>query len=248
MDHCHRKLHTIDADLVSDIRHITAQRRRVSFVRTGVGALTQAHAQISEIEARQAKGPKLALLKSVTIPSVAPRNAGVAPTSPPETPLRRDKRYVASEVPWLRRARFKYGADVQILDISASGIRVTHFDAIAIAAPVVFELSTTTGTIFVEGRVIHCREVELSGWLSYEIGCRFARTLPWFAQDHSGTADGELYDLLQTPTEEPRRTPLRREPLWIEYMIASHCELAAGVWLAVSLVLVMADWAAKLSK
>ena len=173
-------------------------------------------------------------------------DGGVATNPPEQTPLRRDRRYSASDVPWLRRARFKYGADVQILDISANGIRVTHFDEIAIAAPVVFEFSTPTGAVSVQARVIHCREVEMNGWLSYEIGCRFTRTLPWFAQEMSGAPDCDMFDPLDPSMEGPKRTPSRGEPLWVEHMIASCCELAAGVWLAVSVVLVLADWAARL--
>src|SRR5688572_18046403 len=174
-------------------------------------------------------------------------DGGVATNPPAQTPLRRDRRYSASDVPWLRGARFKYGADVQILDISANGIRVTHFDEIAIAAPVLFEFSTPTGPVSVQARVIHCRDVEMSGWLSYEIGCRFTRPLPWFAQDMSGgDPDYDMFDPLDPSAEGPKRTPSRGEPLWIEHMIASCCELAAGVGLAVSLVLVVADWAARL--
>ena len=165
---------------------------------------------------------------------------GLETPSPPELPLRRDKRYTAREVPWLRRARFKYGADVQIVNISANGIRVNHHGDILIGAPVVFEFSTTAGVLSVQARVIHCHEVEISGWLSYEIGCRFAHALPWFAQDISNTSACDIVDLL-----DPPQNPSGREPLWREHMVASCCELAASVWLTVTLILVLASWAAK---
>ena len=111
--------------------------------------------------------------------------------------------------------------------------------AAADGAPVVFEFSTTTGALSVQARVIHCHEVDLSGWPSYEIGCRFAHALPGFAQDLSDTSASDLLD-------PPSQSLSGREPLWREHMIAGCCELAAGVWLTVTLVLVLADWAAKL--
>lgn len=52
--------------------------------------------------------------------------------------------------------------------------------------------------------------------------------------------------VLEVPAPEPKVTPQRGEPLWLEHMIAGCCELAAAVWLMVTLVLFLADWAAKL--
>ena len=52
--------------------------------------------------------------------------------------------------------------------------------------------------------------------------------------------------VLEAPAPKPKVTPQRGEPLWLEHMIAGCCELAVGVWLMVTLLLVFADWATKL--
>ena len=52
--------------------------------------------------------------------------------------------------------------------------------------------------------------------------------------------------MLEARAPEPKVTPQRGERLWLEHMIAGCCELAVGVWLTVTLLLVFADWAAKL--
>ena len=60
--------------------------------------------------------------------------------------------------------------------------------------------------------------------------------------------EGRSLDLgmLAAPAPEPKAIVQRGEPLWLEHMIAGCCELAAGVWLMVTLVLALADWAATL--
>jgi PilZ domain-containing protein len=88
---------------------------------------------------------------------------------------RREVRRKPSDVRWLRGARLKYGPQVVVIDISASGILVRNDEELQANAPVVFEFSGTTGAVLVLARVLRSRRVVSGGLVEYEIACRFKR-------------------------------------------------------------------------
>jgi hypothetical protein len=81
------------------------------------------------------------------------------------------------EVRWLRGARLKYGADVEIIDISLNGILFRGPREFAANGPVVLELSTATGKFLVIARVVRSRKVAEDPSVRYETACRFRRPL-----------------------------------------------------------------------
>ena len=91
---------------------------------------------------------------------------------------RREVRRKPGQVAWLRSARLKYGPDVDIIDISSSGILIRHKRELAVNAQVVFEFAGNAGTILVLARVLRSRQIpsDDSG-VSYEVACRFKRPL-----------------------------------------------------------------------
>ena len=88
---------------------------------------------------------------------------------------RREVRRRASDLRWLRGARLKYGPDVVIIDISASGILIKNERELPTNAPVVFEFSGTTGVVLVLARVLRSRRIASNGFVWYEVACRFKR-------------------------------------------------------------------------
>ena len=88
---------------------------------------------------------------------------------------RREVRRKPSDVRWLRGARLKYGPQVMVIDISASGILVRNDEELEANAPVVFEFSGMTGAVLVLARVLRSRRVSSGRFVWYEIACRFKR-------------------------------------------------------------------------
>ena len=91
---------------------------------------------------------------------------------------RREERRKPGTVSWLRSARLKYGPNVDIVDISSSGILIRHKRELSVNAPVVFEFAGTAGTALVLARVLRSRRLESQDFgVSYEVACRFKRPL-----------------------------------------------------------------------
>jgi hypothetical protein len=88
---------------------------------------------------------------------------------------RREIRRRPGDVRWLRGARLKYGPQVVVIDISASGILIRNDDELQVDVPVVFEFSGTTGAVLVLARVLRSRRVASDGRVWYEVACRFKR-------------------------------------------------------------------------
>jgi hypothetical protein len=88
---------------------------------------------------------------------------------------RREVRRRPSDLRWLRGARLKYGPDVVIIDISASGILIKNDRGLPANTPVVFEFSSTTGPVLVLARVLRSHRIASNGFVWYEVGCRFKR-------------------------------------------------------------------------
>lgn len=90
---------------------------------------------------------------------------------------RAESRRRPSDVRWLRGARLKYGPDVRIIDISASGILFRSDQRLPANAIIVVELTSTNGTALVPARVVRTRRVVSGSFVWYEIGCRFRRSM-----------------------------------------------------------------------
>jgi hypothetical protein len=80
-------------------------------------------------------------------------------------------------VPWLRGARLRYGCDVHVIDISATGIQVESTKPLKSGASVVFELSGETNTVVVPARVVRCRESVVRDQVRYRAACSFTAPL-----------------------------------------------------------------------
>ena len=90
---------------------------------------------------------------------------------------RAETRRRPSDVRWLRAARLKYGPEVRIIDISATGILFRNDQQLPTNAIIVVELSSTNGTALVPARVVRSRKVHSGSFVWYEIGCRFRRSI-----------------------------------------------------------------------
>ncbi len=81
------------------------------------------------------------------------------------------------DVRWLRSARLKYGPDVRVLDISASGILVETAGQLRPDASIVFELSGPLNSILVPSKVLRCRVASFADVMRYQGACAFKRPL-----------------------------------------------------------------------
>jgi len=86
-------------------------------------------------------------------------------------------RLSADDLRWLRSARLKYGPDVRVLDISASGILVETDGQLRPDANIVFELSGPTNSILMPSKVLRCRVASFADVMRYEGACSFKRPL-----------------------------------------------------------------------
>jgi hypothetical protein len=99
---------------------------------------------------------------------------GVAHVSAPR-PERAHPRLRASELPGLKTARIKYGQDVDVIDLSAGGVRFETTFPLTPASSIVLELTSQSGTVVVPGRLLRCRDVSTPTRLRYEVACAFRR-------------------------------------------------------------------------
>jgi len=81
------------------------------------------------------------------------------------------------DVRWLRSARLKYGPDVRVLDISATGILVETDGQLRPDANIVFELSGPMNSILVPSKVLRCRVASFAEVMRYQGACSFKRPL-----------------------------------------------------------------------
>ena len=94
---------------------------------------------------------------------------------PPEN-RRSERRRRRFEVPWLQSARIKYGPNVEVQDVSASGLRFRCDQHLAPNTNTVLELTGPHGTTLVPARVVRVHRVTTRGFAWYEIACRLKRT------------------------------------------------------------------------
>ena len=94
-----------------------------------------------------------------------------------ESERRGQMRISAEDASWLSGARVKYGPEVRILDVSASGILVEAAGQLLPNTTVVFELAGPTNTILMPARVVHCRVAAFREGVIYHGGCQFKRPL-----------------------------------------------------------------------
>jgi hypothetical protein len=77
-----------------------------------------------------------------------------APKSRLTTDLRSEPRWRAEDWAWLRGARFKYGPDVRVVDISKGGVLIEAGSGVPCHARVVFEFSGPDTRILVPARIV----------------------------------------------------------------------------------------------
>ena len=91
---------------------------------------------------------------------------------------RSEVRLSAEDATWLRGARLKYGADVQVIDVSKGGILIeADGTAPANRASVVFELSGPKDTILAPARVLRSQVLRDGSYPRYQAACEFRRPL-----------------------------------------------------------------------
>jgi hypothetical protein len=91
---------------------------------------------------------------------------------------RTHERLKASELPWLRLARLKYGSTLRVLDISEGGILFETDKKLNPDSEVVIELTGGENVILAPSRVLRCRVASLGEILTYQGACAFKRPLP----------------------------------------------------------------------
>jgi hypothetical protein len=97
------------------------------------------------------------------------------PDSPSKVDRRRARRWRLIEAPRLRKVRLKDGPDVDILDVSASGILFRTDNDMAADKNVVLEIVTVDGSTLEPARVVWSRRMTSSSFVWYEIGCALRR-------------------------------------------------------------------------
>lgn len=90
-------------------------------------------------------------------------------------PERAHPRLRASELPGLKTVRIKYGQDVDVIDLSAGGVRFETTFPLTPASSIVLELTSQSGTVIVPGRLLRCRDVSTPTRLRCELACAFRR-------------------------------------------------------------------------
>jgi hypothetical protein len=86
-------------------------------------------------------------------------------------------RLSASECQWLGGARFKYGPDVRVVDISTGGMRIETERRLACHTRIVFELAAPESRILVPSRIVRCGRGIVEGATVYRGACVFDRPL-----------------------------------------------------------------------
>lgn len=97
------------------------------------------------------------------------------PDSPSRVDRRRERRWPRIEVPQLRSARIKDGPDVDILDVSASGILFRTDEDLAPDTTVMLEIVAVDASALVPARVVWSRRITSPSFVWYEIGCLLMR-------------------------------------------------------------------------
>jgi len=87
------------------------------------------------------------------------------------------ERIKASDLQWLRSARIKYGADLNVLDLSVGGMLLETETPLSPNSNVVVELTGSTSPILIPSRVLRCRAASLGEILTYQGAFAFKRPL-----------------------------------------------------------------------
>src|SRR5687767_8157787 len=97
------------------------------------------------------------------------------PDSPSKVDRRRSRRWRLIEAPRLRKVRLQDGPDVDILDVSASGILLRADEHLVAHTDIVLEVVTVDGSTLEPARVVWSRRMTSSSFVWYEIGCALRR-------------------------------------------------------------------------
>jgi hypothetical protein len=93
----------------------------------------------------------------------------------PTSNRRTHERLKATELPWLKLARLKYGSTLRVLDISVGGILFETDQRLNPDSEVVIELAGEDTVILAPSRVLRCRVASLGEILTYQGACAFKR-------------------------------------------------------------------------
>jgi len=103
--------------------------------------------------------------------------ADVCAPAPSAADLRVHQRRRAEECQWLHRARFKYGPDVNVVDISKGGVLVETASELICHGRVIFEFTGPDTRILVPSRVVRAGLEVVGGAAVYRGGYAFERPL-----------------------------------------------------------------------
>lgn len=95
----------------------------------------------------------------------------------PDANRRVHERIKASDLRWLRSARIKYGANLNVLDLSVGGMLLETETPLSPNSNVVVELTGPASPILVPSRVLRCRAASLNEILTYQGAFAFKRPL-----------------------------------------------------------------------
>ena len=114
--------------------------------------------------------------------------------SRPRSERRVHHRFTAEECRWLARVRLKYGPDVRLLDLSATGIQIESTRRLMPHARVPFELAGPDSRILVPSRVVRSSVELVAGSAVYRCGCAFDRPIV-VPDDFLGSSRSHTSDL-----------------------------------------------------
>jgi hypothetical protein len=103
--------------------------------------------------------------------------ADMCAPAPSTADLRVHQRRRAEECQWLHRARFKYGPDVHVVDISKGGVLIETAGELACHGRVIFEFTGPDTRILVPSRVVRAGLEVVGGAAVYRGGYAFERPL-----------------------------------------------------------------------
>jgi PilZ domain len=102
----------------------------------------------------------------------------MAARTPPAPDRRQHPRFPASELNGLRGARLKYGASIDVIDLSSGGVLFETTAPLTQAATIVLEFSGPTRSVLIPSRVVRCRSLRSADYTVRSQGaCAFKRPL-----------------------------------------------------------------------
>jgi hypothetical protein len=137
--------------------------------------------------------------------AVAPDDPGVALLERSPKDRRAHPRFLADDLWWLRGTRLKYGAAVDVIDLSMSGALVETDFRLQPGSNLVLELVGLEGPMMVPLHIVRCHVSRIVGGVRYHGACKFKRPLD-----------------LPVPVAAPTGTPVdRRHAVRVDQVLKS---------------------------